>query len=93
MTDYTSTTLRALVPRDPGTTHWEGCSGLGHEWCEVARHADAMEKLERALAHAIRDRIILLSDADYRGEIELAPFFPDVPRAILEAAFTDRVQK
>ena len=39
----TPKTLRALIPKDRNRTHWGGCSGRGHEWCGVARHADAWE--------------------------------------------------
>ena len=45
--------LLALIPDLPGRTHWEGCSGRGHEWCAVARFA-ARWKAERWKAELSR---------------------------------------
>ena len=48
-----------------------------------------VEALEASLARNIRERCIRMIDDGYPSPEEQQPFFPDVPRSILDAVFTE----
>lgn len=56
---------------------------------EVRWLVERLEAADGVLAHNIRDRVIRLIGDGYRSAEEQQPFFPDVPRDILDAAFAE----
>ena len=64
-------------------------AGLPRWCCALADEKAQVEALERALAHNIRDRVISMIVQGYPSAEEQQPFFPDVPRHVLNMAFAE----
>jgi len=63
----------------------EVCAKLALRAASQAR----AEAPEASLAHNIRERCIRMIDDGYTSPEEQQPFFPDVPRSILDAVFAE----